>query len=38
VKRKHIYEMFKDLVEGMYRDTQEAWSEGKETNGRLATG
>jgi long-chain acyl-CoA synthetase len=24
VKRRHMYEMFKDLIEGMYRDTQEA--------------
>jgi hypothetical protein len=24
VKRRHIYEMFKELVEGMYRDEGEA--------------
>ena len=38
VKRRHIYTMFQDLVEGMYRDNQEARKEGKEISRQLATG
>jgi long-chain acyl-CoA synthetase len=37
VKRKHIYSMFEDLVEGMYRDGQEARNEETQTNRQLAT-
>jgi long-chain acyl-CoA synthetase len=38
VKRRHIYTMFQDLVEGMYRDNQEARNEGMEISRQLATG
>ena len=31
VKRKHIYSMFEDLVEGMYRDRQETQHKGMDT-------
>lgn len=37
VKRKHIYTMFQDLVEDMYRDGQEARTEGLEISRQLAT-
>lgn len=37
VKRKHIYTMFQDLVEGMYRDKQEVRTEGTEITKHLAT-
>ncbi len=37
VKRKHIYSMFEDLVEGMYRDGQETRNEETQTNRQLAT-
>lgn len=37
VKRKHIYSMFEDLVEGMYRDEQEARTQGKKTSRPLVT-
>lgn len=36
VKRKHIYAMFQDLVEGMYRDGQETRTANMETNRQLA--
>ena len=38
VKRRHIYTMFQDLVEGMYRDNQEARTEDREISRQLATG
>jgi long-chain acyl-CoA synthetase len=38
VKRRHIYTMFQDLVEGMYRDDQEARTEDREISRQLATG
>jgi long-chain acyl-CoA synthetase len=38
VKRRHIYTMFQDLVEGMYRDNQEVRTEGMEISRQLATG
>jgi long-chain acyl-CoA synthetase len=38
VKRRHIYTMFQDLVEGMYRGNQEARNEGMEISRQLATG
>ena len=38
VKRRHIYTMFQDLVEDMYRDGQEARIEGLEMSRQLATG
>jgi len=38
VKRRHIYTMFQDLVEGMYRDDQEVRTEGTQINRQLATG
>jgi long-chain acyl-CoA synthetase len=38
VKRRHIYTMFQDLVEGMYRDDQEIRTEGVQINRQLATG
>jgi long-chain acyl-CoA synthetase len=34
VKRRHLYEMFKDLVEEMYRDEQEARVEESENSGQ----
>ena len=37
VKRRHIYTMFQDLVEGMYRDDQELRTEGTQINRQLAT-
>jgi long-chain acyl-CoA synthetase len=37
VKRKHIYTLFQDLVEGMYRDGQEARTEQMEISRQLAT-
>jgi long-chain acyl-CoA synthetase len=38
VKRRHIYTMFQDLVEDMYRDGQEARVQGLEISRQLATG
>lgn len=38
VKRRHIYTMFQDLVEDMYRDGQEARIEEFEISRQLATG
>jgi long-chain acyl-CoA synthetase len=38
VKRRHIYTMFQDLVEGMYRDNQEARTESVKISRQLATG
>jgi long-chain acyl-CoA synthetase len=37
VKRKHIYGLFQDLVEGMYRDDQEARVKGMENSRQLVT-
>jgi long-chain acyl-CoA synthetase len=38
VKRRHIYTMFQDLVEGMYRDDQEVRAESVQISRQLATG
>jgi long-chain acyl-CoA synthetase len=38
VKRRHIYTMFQDLVEGMYRDDQDVRTEGTQNNRQFATG
>ena len=35
VKRRHMYTMFQDLVEGMYRDNHEARTEGMEISRQL---
>ena len=38
VKRRHIYTLFQDLVEDMYRDNQEVRTDGIEINKQFATG